>query len=90
MKKNVLVYVSVLVLALLVGCQSPGPQNMQEQMEYMKLLSEFARENDMALSISLNFTGRAGFYAEEAVGVNTGIQLQATIIANAGDSDSPN
>ena len=75
------------IVAICAGCQSAGPQNFQEQMEYMKVLSEFARENDMALSVSVNFTGRAGFYAEEVVGVNTGVQLQATIIANAGDSD---
>lgn len=86
MKKTLMTLFLFLAIFTL-GCQSAGPKTMDEQLQYLKAISEFARDNDMALSVQVTFSGRAGIFQEAALGVDTGVQIQATVIANAGDAD---
>lgn len=69
------------------GCASLQKKPIEEQREFLKMVSDFARENDMAVAITAAYDGDTSVYGKTSFGVKTGAVVQATLIANAADPD---
>lgn len=74
-------------LPLCVGCNSEQtPEQLQQRLQ---AVADFARDNDMAASISVTITGDAAVYAQQRFGLDTGLRIVAHLQANAADDETP-
>jgi uncharacterized protein YcfL len=73
----------IVSLALLVGFGCSANQDKakahQENLEDVKVLSTFMKDNNLTGSIHVTISGDGSVYAKEAFGMDTGINIQANI-----------
>ena len=76
---------SVTEVACLVGCAKDA--SIEQKMAVFQQVSKFARDNDMAGSVSLTLGGDGAVYAKQSFGLDTDVTVQATLLFNSGDAE---
>ncbi len=70
-----------------VGCASDAEASIVMQ-QNMRMISDFADDNDMSVVVQVASDGRFGFTWDQFLGVNTGLTMNATLTARGDDGPS--
>jgi hypothetical protein len=93
-------FVQALLAALLTlftalfagGCHgAQTPEQFDQQMEMVDKISVFAKEHNMAATVTITLSGKPGFYLVEGGYLDLGATVQVALVANsaAGKSTTP-
>jgi hypothetical protein len=74
-----------LTSSLIVGCSEN--LSFQEKVQVFEEISTFARDNDMAGTVTLHIGGDGKVYQQVSFGLDTDITVQASLSFNAADPD---
>lgn len=71
----------------LTGCVKPMTWEQQKQM--ITEVKAFAEQSGAAATITIGFGPRIGLYEEAAIGIDTGVKMQASLLFNSACARSP-